>query len=248
MSIDFSTKTILIVDDQLLVRSLLSQLLKSLGFRPDAISQASDGNTALRVLDLRPVDLILCDFQMEPINGMDLLKEVRCARTQNSPNVPFVFLSGHPERATILLAAQFHVDGFIVKPPTPSDIEKNIHAALVSPRPAIDPFRYLPVATGSEYDQSTFYCASPPPQTPDLKLLLDRFRVEVALDDVVPGSLLAEDLLSKDGQVLLIRGIRLSQLQLNILKRCQQQYGVHSLPIAHLPQDQMIMYRETYGL
>ena len=248
MSIDFSTLRILIIDDQLLVRSLISQTLRTLGFKPDAISQASDGNTTLRVLEMRMVDLILCDVQMDPINGVDLLKEVRCARTPNAANLPFVFLSGHPERSTIMLAAQLHADGFIVKPPTPSDIEKSIESAMRRPRPTIDPFHYLTIVTGSEYDARNFERPNVPPQSVDLDLLLDRFKASTPLAEVLPNAILAHYLHATDGRLLVPRGVKITQTQLNMLKKCQPQYGVESIDIAHLPSDQLIMYQEIYGL
>ena len=248
MSIDFSTLRIMVVDDQLLVRSLISQLLRSLGFRPDSISQGTDGNNALRILELRQFDIILCDIQMDPINGIDLLKAVRSARTPNRPEIPFVFLSGHPERPTIMMAAQFHADGFIVKPPKPSDIEKNLEVALTRPRPAIDPFHYVNIRTGSEYDLRNFERQTTPHQSRDLDMLLARFKLDVPIEDAEPGNILAEDLLALDGRMLLSRGVRLTRVQLDILKRFQVQYGVHQIPIAHLPKDQMIMYQEVYGI
>jgi two-component system OmpR family response regulator len=248
MSIDFTSRRILIVDDQLLVRSLLGQVMHNLGFRPEAVSQATDGNNALRVLDLRSFDIILCDIQMDPINGVDLLKELRCARTPNASNTPFVFLSGHPERSTIMLAAQFHADGFIVKPPKPSEIEKNLEVALARPRPPIDPFHYLSIATGSDYDQRNFGRQIVPPQSRDLDMLLARFKQEESVEKVHPGAILAQDLHAADGRPLLQRGVKITQVQLNILKKFQPQYGVSTLSIAHLPSDQMIMYQEMYGL
>jgi two-component system OmpR family response regulator len=248
MSIDFSSLRILVVDDQLLVRTLLGQVLRTVGFKPELINQATDGNNALRILDLRPFDVILCDIQMDPINGVDLLKEIRCARTPNPPNTPFVFLSGHPERSTIMLAAQFHADGFIVKPPKPSEIEKNLETALSRVRPAIDPFHYLNIATGSDYDLRNFERQSIPPQSRDLDLLLDRFKAVELLADVQAEALLAQDVIGPDGQVLITRGVKISPVQLNILRKFESKYGVKTLEIAHLPKDQMIMYQEMYGL
>jgi len=248
MSIDFSSRRILVVDDQLLVRTLLGQVLRTVGFKSDNINQATDGNNALRVLDLRPFDIILCDIQMDPINGVDLLKELRCARTPNPPNVPFVFLSGHPERSTIMLASQFHADGFIVKPPKPSEIEKNIESALSRPRPKIDPFHYLSISTGSDYDLRNFERQIVPPQSHDLDLLLERFKAIEPLEQVPAGAILAQDLHAADGRALLTRGVKISQVQLNILHKFKTEYGVDTLGIAHLPSDQMIMYREMYGL
>lgn len=248
MQIDFFALRILVVDDQLLVRTLLGQVLRNIGFKPELISQATDGNNALRVLELRQFDVILCDIQMAPINGVDLLKEIRGGRTPNRPDVPFVFLSGHPERATILLAAQFHADGFIVKPPTPGDIQKNIEAALQRPRPAIDPFHYLTIPTGSEHDQRVYPVPRVPPQTRDLEVLLQRFEAPVPLDQVEAGAVLARDVCAADGRPLLVRGSKINPVQLGILKNFKSVYGVDTLPVAQLPQDQLIMYREVYGL
>ncbi|WP_084637522.1 response regulator [Paludibacterium yongneupense] len=248
MSMDFSTLRILIVDDQLLVRTLLGQVLRNIGFKPDSIHQGTDGNNALRILALRPVDIILCDVQMEPINGVDLLKEVRCGRTSTPSNVPFVFLSGHPERATILQATKFHADGFIIKPPKPSDIEKNIETALKRTRPDIDPFSYFDIPTGSDYDLRNFTRLPTPPQNHDLDVLLGRFEAALPLSDVPVGAILARDVCASDGHTLLVRGIKLSALELKTLHNFASVYGIDTVYVAHLPQDQLIAYHEEYGL
>jgi DNA-binding response OmpR family regulator len=185
---------------------------------------------------------------MDPINGVDLLKEVRCGRTTTPPNVPFVFLSGHPERATILLATKFHADGFIIKPPKPSDIEKNIEAALKRNRPDIDPFRYIDIPTGSDYDLRNFIRSRAPEQSHDLDILLSRFEAELPLADVAVGAILARDVHSRDGQPLLTRGAKITALELQVLRNFESVYGVTALHVAHLPQDQLIAYHEVYGL
>ena len=144
MALDLTKLRILVVDDQLLVRSLLTQSLKAMGVNPENIYQAIDGATAKRALDGKPVDLVLCDLQMEPMNGMDLLKEIRCGRTMNPPNMPFVFLSGHAEKQNIVLAAQLHADGFVIKPPQARRTGKK-HRGRDEPRPPGDgPVRLLP--------------------------------------------------------------------------------------------------------
>jgi len=247
MSVDFSQIRILVVDDQLLVRTLLSQVLRNIGFRPDSISQATDGNNALHVLAARHYDIILCDIQMDPINGMDLLKVVRCARTPNASNIPFVFLSAHPERQTIALAAQFHADGFIVKPPKPNDIEKNISAAMQRKRPSIDPFHYFEIVTGSDYDLRNFERMMKPKQSQDLDLMLSRYHKDCALADVHPGAILAGDLHAADGRQLLPRGVRISQTHLDTLKKFHDQYGVDKVAIAQLPADQLGAYQQQFN-
>ncbi|TDR81509.1 response regulator [Paludibacterium purpuratum] len=248
MGVDLSTVKVLVVDDQLLVRTLISQVLRNFGVKSEAVFQATDGNNALHVLAARQVDIILCDMQMAPVNGMDLLKEIRCARTPNPPNLPFVFLSGHPERNNILLASKLHADGFVIKPPKPNDIEKNLLTALERPRPAIDPFGYLAIATGSEYDTRNFELPLAPKQSHDLDLLLDRFHVDKEIKAVVPGDIMSKDLLDQNGRVLLPRGVKIQKVQLAILAKYQALYGVHTLAVAELPHDQMIMYQDYYGI
>jgi CheY-like chemotaxis protein len=248
MSVDLSNIKVLVVDDQLLVRTLIGQVLRNFGMKPESVFQATDGNNALHVLAVRHVDIILCDMQMAPVNGMDLLKTIRCARTPNPANLPFVFLSGHPERNNILLASKLHADGFVIKPPKPSDLEKNLLAALERPRPAVDPFSYLSVVTGSEYDMHQFERVIVPRQSHDLDLLLDRFSVDKDLKAAQPGEILSKDLHASDGRPLLPRGVKLQQVHLDILAQNQALYGVNTLPIAELPLEQMIMYQEHYGI
>ncbi|MBV8045887.1 MAG: response regulator [Paludibacterium sp.] len=248
MSVDLSNIKVLVVDDQLLVRTLISQVLRNFGMKSEFIFQATDGNNALHVLAARHVDIILCDMQMAPVNGMDLLKEIRCARTSNAPDLPFVFLSGHPERNNILMASKLHADGFVIKPPKPNDIEKNLLTALERPRPAVDPFAYLSIATGTEYDARNYERQTVPQQSHDLDILLERFLVDKDVKAAAPGDILSKDLFASDGRLLLQRGVKLQKVQLDILAKHQALYGVHTLPIAELPQDQMIMYQEHYGI
>ncbi|WP_252346230.1 MULTISPECIES: response regulator [unclassified Paludibacterium] len=244
---DLPHARILVVDDQLLVRTLVGQVLRSFGVVPDNILQATDGNHALHVLAVRKADLVLCDMQMSPVNGMDLLKMLRCAATPQSPDLPFVFLSAHPDRSNILLAAKLHADGFIIKPPKPNDIEKNLQAALSRPRPAIDPFSYFAIATGSEYDSLTFERPMVPKQSQDLTQLLERYLRPCALAEARPGDMLARPLLDQAGRELLDRGVRLSAQHLDVLQRFQSVYGIASLAIADLPQEQMAQVQALFG-
>jgi DNA-binding response OmpR family regulator len=227
MTIDFAKLKILVVDDQMLVRSLLTQSLKAMGVSPDNIYQAVDGATAKRALDGKPVDIVLCDLQMEPMNGMDLLKEIRCGRTMNPPNMPFVFLSGHAEKHNIVLAAQLHADGFVIKPPKPAELEKNISAAMQRARPEPDPFAYYAIPTGSVHDKFVF---GEQLQAAARKVDEDGQPVEtVALRDVQAGRILGEDLYNKTGQLLLQRGSELTITQLRVLLNYPDRFGVQKV-------------------
>ncbi|WP_199179873.1 response regulator [Chromobacterium sinusclupearum] len=223
ISVDLVRLRILIVDDQTLVRTLISQALQSMGVRQDHIYQAADGTAAMRMLDIRMVDIILCDVQMQPMNGMDLLKELRCGHTANVSNLPFVFLSGHADRSNVMMASQLHADGFVVKPPKPADVEKAIQTALQRARPEIDPFSYYHISTGTDYDKKVFG-----------RLFETRTPIAhdgpeescLTLDKVKPGALLTRDLRSRSGHLLLPRGATISANQLSVLKDYSERYGV----------------------
>ncbi|GGY06558.1 response regulator [Paludibacterium paludis] len=235
MSVDFSTIRILIVDDQQLVRTLVSQALKAMGFRGDNISQAADGQTALRVLDIRQVDLVLCDVQMSRMSGVDLLKEVRCGRTSNPGTLPFVFLSGHPEKQTIVTAAKFFADGFIVKPPTPANIEKTIDGAMGRPRPEMDLFAFYHIATGTPYDKVEFPMAYV--NIASEQIALEDAGEERSLAQVRPGAILARPLMSGTGILILPKGARLTQPQIHALREFQDRYGVHKVHVEPPPAE-----------
>lgn len=230
MTVDFSRMRVLVVDDQMLVRSLVTQVLRVMGFLQENISQAVDGTFAKRTLEAKPIDIVLCDVQMEPMNGLDVLKDLRCGRTNNPPNLPFVFLSGHPEKSNIVIAAQLHTDGFIIKPPKPADMEKTLRQALGRQRPEIDPFAYYKIATGTMYDRHTFGVL-----IQQASQSLDEDGVKAPLAVVQPGSVLARDLFNHTGQLLLQRGSAITKTQLQVLRQFPERFGVAEIAICAEP-------------
>ncbi|WP_024304491.1 response regulator [Pseudogulbenkiania sp. MAI-1] len=232
MSVDFARLKVLVVDDQVLVRTLMTQALRNMGLRPEAILQAADGAAAIRTLDIRQVDLVLCDIQMDGMDGIGLLKELRCGQTANPSNLPFIFLSGHADRTNVLAAARLHADGFIVKPPKPADVEKAIELALTKPRPEADPFRYFSVATGETHAR--------PAHLPHAATLLEPSGFEeshhfagilLPLEGVKPGMVLARDLTNLSGHLLLPKGTRITATQLTALRNFRDRYGVSHLSV-----------------
>ena len=227
MSIELEKLKVLVVDDQSLVRTLVSQSLQVMGIRAENISQAPDGSTAMRTLDMRMVDLVLCDVEMRPMNGLDLLKELRCGHTANASNLPFIILSGHADRSNVTVAVKLHADGFVVKPPKPADVEKAISLALKRARPEVDPFSYYSVDTGTDYDKKVFHRLFEP-RAEDLPTVAAE---TVTIHSAKPGSLLAADLRSKSGHLLLPQGARISANQLAVLRNFSDRYGVNQLEI-----------------
>ncbi len=100
-------KTILVVDDEAVIRDLCAKVLK--GYR---VLQAEDGEAALRVMDGERVDVVLTDVMMPRLNGLDLLKAVK----DKDPNKAVIIMTGYAEKDIILRALKADADDFISKP------------------------------------------------------------------------------------------------------------------------------------
>jgi signal transduction histidine kinase len=100
-------RTILIVDDEPVIRDLCARALK--GYR---IIQAVDGEQALNILDHEPADVVLADVMMPRVNGLDLLKTIK----DKTPNQVVVIMTGYADKDVILRALKADADDFITKP------------------------------------------------------------------------------------------------------------------------------------
>jgi two-component system, chemotaxis family, chemotaxis protein CheY len=103
---------ILIVDDSSTVRSVVRKLLTKLGFR--CIDEASDGEAALAKILEKHFDLVISDWNMEPMDGGELLKQVRANKKYE--NLPFIMMTADPTISKIVQAKHAGVSCFINKP------------------------------------------------------------------------------------------------------------------------------------
>lgn len=109
MSDDF---TILLVEDSALMRSLVRDMLRPAG--RFVITEAADGTAALEILHRQRVDLVLSDWNMQPMNGLQLLQAMR-----GDPHLaatPFVMMTGEHTPQTVSHAVAAGVAGFLTKP------------------------------------------------------------------------------------------------------------------------------------
>jgi len=101
---------VLVVDDYQTMIRIIKNLLKQLGF--NNIDEATDGTMALGKIAEKPYGLIISDWNMEPMTGLDLLKKVREAGNQ----VPFIMVTAESKTENVLAARQAGVNNYIVKP------------------------------------------------------------------------------------------------------------------------------------
>jgi len=103
---------ILVVDDSATMRRIVTNVLGMLGF--SNITLAIDGTEALQFLVSDDFDLIVSDWNMEPVSGMDLLRHVR--KDGKLKNLPFIMLSAESDKKSIIEAMKNGVSEYIVKP------------------------------------------------------------------------------------------------------------------------------------
>ena len=111
MAIDKNMQ-ILVVDDYQTMLRILKNLLKQLGFHN--VEQAIDGREALSKLNSVKIDFIISDWNMEPMTGIELLKEVR--GSEKLRHIPFIMVTAESKTENVIAAQQAGVSNYIVKP------------------------------------------------------------------------------------------------------------------------------------
>ncbi len=124
---------ILVVDDEASICQSVDKILARRGF---SVCQAQSVNGALDVLKREEeVDMIIADLMMPQTSGLELLKMIK----QNTPDLPFLMITGFPTIPTAVEATRLGAAGFIPKPFTPEELEKAVERALAeTPAAAAD--------------------------------------------------------------------------------------------------------------
>ncbi|OQW50722.1 MAG: hypothetical protein A4S09_11235 [Proteobacteria bacterium SG_bin7] len=120
----------LIIDDMSSIRDFVHASLKSLGY--ENILEAPDGVIAIEILKKQsrngaPIDVILCDWNMPKLMGIDLLRQIREAPEWEF--VPFIMITTESEKSQILQAISSGVTDYIVKPFSVSVLQQKLLAA-----------------------------------------------------------------------------------------------------------------------
>lgn len=103
---------ILIVDDYKTMLRIIKQLLKQLGF--ENVDEATDGGMALEMLKQKKYDMVISDWNMEPVTGFELLKSVRA--DAELKHLPFILITAESKTENVIAAKQAGVNNYIVKP------------------------------------------------------------------------------------------------------------------------------------
>lgn len=113
---------ILIVDDFSTMRRIVKNLLNDLGFTNTA--EADDGTTALAELGKASFDLVITDWNMPGMPGIDLLRAIRADATMKT--LPVLMVTAEAKREQIIEAAQAGVNGYVIKPFTAATLNDKL--------------------------------------------------------------------------------------------------------------------------
>lgn len=119
--IDYRMK-VLVVDDFATMRKIVRNILKQIGF--EDITEAEDGSVALRLLKNEPVGLVVTDWNMPNMSGLDLLREIR--QNPRTAKIPVLMVTAEGLKDNVLEAVKAGVNNYVVKPFTAEVLQEKI--------------------------------------------------------------------------------------------------------------------------
>ena len=125
MAVDMSMQ-ILIVDDYKTMLRIIRNLLKQLGF--NNVDEATDGSMALQKLRDKDYGLVISDWNMEPMTGIQLLREVRADSKLKA--LPFIMITAESKTENVIAAKEAGVNNYIVKPFNAATLKTKLSTVL----------------------------------------------------------------------------------------------------------------------
>lgn len=117
------TMKILVVDDFPTMRRIIRNLLKDLGF--ENVDEAEDGAQGLEKLRNSTFELVVSDWNMPNMDGLDMLKNIR--QDPALAKIPVLMVTAEAKKENIIAAAQAGANGYVVKPFTAATLEEKLN-------------------------------------------------------------------------------------------------------------------------
>ena len=135
MKRSISETTVLVVEDRMHMRKIIRSILNGMGIK--YVAEANDGRDALtklknvglqRQTDIRRFDLVICDWMMPSMTGVELLEVIR--KDPHFINLPFIMLTAESDSECVTRALQSGVTDYILKPFTAKNLEAKVRTVL----------------------------------------------------------------------------------------------------------------------
>lgn len=118
----YKDMTVLVVDDFATMRRIVRNILRDLEFKK--ILEAEDGTAAVDILKTQKVDLIISDWNMPKMTGLELLKWVRS--NEDTKDIPFLMVTAEAQKENVIEAVKAKVSNYIVKPFTAQTLAEKL--------------------------------------------------------------------------------------------------------------------------
>lgn len=135
VDIDLSTITVLVIDDSRYSRSFIKSALNSFGARQ--VVEAGDGPQGVQILRDRKIDLVLVDYEMQPLDGIAFTRLIRTGEIPLCVDIPIVMVSGAADMDTVVLARNAGITEFLAKPVSAESLFRRVRNVLLNPRPFV---------------------------------------------------------------------------------------------------------------
>lgn len=135
MAYNFDRLRILVVEDNKHMRKLVTTVLQAFGVTQ--ILEAHDGPSALAILRDKNPDVVLLDWEMEGMSGIDVVREIRTSPKSPNPFVPVIMLTGHTSMQHVQKARDAGATEFLAKPVSVKAVMSRLTAVIENPRPFV---------------------------------------------------------------------------------------------------------------
>ena len=127
--------TILIVDGNSYMRKITRTMLMNLGSK--SVIEATDGISALETIRTCDPDIMLLDWDMPVLNGMEVMRIVRSPGVFPRPNLPIIMLTSNARRSAVMEAMHAGAHEFLVKPTSAKALQDRLTSIVANPRPMV---------------------------------------------------------------------------------------------------------------
>lgn len=117
---------VLVVDDYKTMVRIIRNLLKQIGF--EDIDEAADGTEAFEKISARKYGLVISDWNMQPMTGYELLKQIRASEAMSK--TPFIMITAESKTENVIAAKKAGVNNYIVKPFNAQTLKGKIEAVF----------------------------------------------------------------------------------------------------------------------
>jgi CheY-like chemotaxis protein len=138
---DLSRLSMLVVDDSAEVRRTVLDLLA--GFGVGRRLEAPDGRSALEILAREWIDLLICDWIMSPMDGVELVRAVRRTADEQKAMIPAILVTAYADQPRLLAARDAGANEILLKPFTGERLYRKLIAVIESPRAFVRSPRYV---------------------------------------------------------------------------------------------------------